>query len=293
MDLASIVIRTYNEQKHLQEVLLGVKNQVHPVPPEVILVDSGSTDATLKIAEEFGVKIVHIPKNEFTFGRSLNRGCQAASGKYLVFVSGHCIPQGTDWLSQLLRPFENPQISCVYGRQIGGKRTKFSEHQLFAKYFPEQSQIPQKGFFSNNANAAIRREDWLVQPYDEELTGLEDMAWSKEAIARGKKIAYAADAVVAHIHDESWRTIRLRYERESIALQKIMPEVHIHLTDFLRYFVAALLADWSRAIQQKVFLENAFSIISFRLMQYWGSFRGNHEHRKLSKQLREKYFYPV
>ena len=40
--------------------------------------------------------------------------------------------------------------------------------------------------FCNNANAAIRRSAWESYPYDEELTGLEDMAWANAALeARG------------------------------------------------------------------------------------------------------------
>jgi rhamnosyltransferase len=33
-------------------------------------------------------------------------------------------------------------------------------------------------------------------------------------------------------------------------------------------------------------------IVMFRMMQFWGSYRGNHEHRKLSREMKEKYFYP-
>jgi rhamnosyltransferase len=36
----------------------------------------------------------------------------------------------------------------------------------------------------------------------------------------------------------------------------------------------------------------AGEIVMFRLMQYWGTFRGNREHRRLSAQAKEEYFYP-
>jgi len=67
----SLVIRAYNEARHLPRLLEGVRQQtVKDV--EVILVDSGSTDDTVSIAESYGAKIVHIPPQDFTFGRSLN-----------------------------------------------------------------------------------------------------------------------------------------------------------------------------------------------------------------------------
>ena len=82
----SVVIRAYNEEVHIGRLLKGISEQDYP-GVETILVDSGSTDRTVQIAEEYGVKIVHISPEEFTFGRSLNRGIQAAQGEFDVIVS--------------------------------------------------------------------------------------------------------------------------------------------------------------------------------------------------------------
>ena len=65
----SIVIRTYNESQHLGRMLEGISHQTLK-DVEIILVDSGSMDATLSIAESFRARIVRIPSDEFTFGRS-------------------------------------------------------------------------------------------------------------------------------------------------------------------------------------------------------------------------------
>ena len=91
--LISIIIRTYNEERYLRELLETIKVQELPYSEtEIIIVDSGSTDRTLPIAESFDCKITHISKKDFTFGRSLNHGCEIARGDILVFISGHCIP---------------------------------------------------------------------------------------------------------------------------------------------------------------------------------------------------------
>jgi hypothetical protein len=86
--------------------------------------------------------------------------------------------------------------------------------------------------------------------------------------------------------------VKRRYEREAIALQEIMPEVHINFGDFLRYFISAVLLDAGSALQQKNLSSKLGEIFMFRLMQFWGSYRGNHEHRKISAQMKEMYFYP-
>lgn len=293
MDI-SIIVRTLNEARFLPELLQTIKDQeLGDWQSEVVLVDSGSSDGTIGIARSFGCKIVTIAKSEFTFGRSLNIGCDVASGRFLVFISGHCVPVNRDWLVNLCRPLDTGDCAYTYGRQIEREgHNKFSEKQLFLKYFPAQSSIPQDGFFCNNANSAILQSAWAQHRFDEEVTGLEDMVLAKQLWQAGDKIGYVADAAVEHIHEENWRQIKRRYEREAIALQGIMPEVHVGLSDFMRYSLTAVLFDSAAALHERRFWRSFKEILLFRIMQYWGTYRGNNDHRKLSREAKERYFYP-
>lgn len=289
----SVVIRTYNEARYLDELLAGVAGQTaSDFSIEVVLVDSGSTDGTLEIAQRHGARIVHIKKSEFTFGRSLNIGCVAAEGDIFVLVSGHCVPASKEWVAELIKPLRDGTAVCTYGRQLGRDTTKFSENELFDKYFPDYSKLPQDGFFCNNANAAVLRSAWEKYRYNEELTGLEDMYLAQQLCADGGKVAYVATAPVFHIHNEVWRQVKVRYEREAIALQRILPNIHFGFLDFLRYFVAAFFSDTGAAIRKKVFLREFRSIVLFRFMQYWGSYRGAQKHLQLSEAMKRNYFYP-
>lgn len=292
--LVTVVIRTYNEEKHLAELLEQIQRQNAPdFSIEVLVVDSGSTDSTVSIAEGFDAQIVYINKSDFTFGRSLNVGCDAARGDYLVFVSGHCVPCDQDWLSNLVAPLAADEFAYTYGRQLGIESSKFSEKQLFNKYYPAYGVgVSSKGIFCNNANAAIKKSVWAEYRFDESLTGLEDMALAKTIVNDGFAVGYIPSSSVYHIHEETWKGIRYRYEREAIALQQIMPEVQVGFGDFLRYYLSSLLLDFGTAIREKTFITNFGQILMFRLMQYWGTYRGNHEHRKLTERLKEEYFYP-
>jgi len=289
----SIIIRTYNESRHLPDLLRGINSQVlDNIESEVIVVDSGSTDGTLDIAERFQCRVEHINKEDFSFGRSLNIGCAAASGDILVIVSGHCIPVDEHWLASIIRPLAAGHAVLVYGRQIGSDTSRFSECRIFEKYFPGVSQIPQEGFFCNNANSALLHSVWRQHPFDESLTGLEDMHLAKQLVAKGMGIGYVAESVVYHLHDETWPRIKNRFEREAIALQHIMPEVHLTFADFLRYTWGAIWLDLGVALQSKKPLKYIPEIVMYRIAQYWGSYRGNHYHRKLSRIRKERYFYP-
>lgn len=254
--------------------------------------DSGSTDRTLEIVSQFRCKLVTIRQEEFSFGRSLNRGCEAASGRQLIFISGHCIPVESTWLERLINPLEHGEVALTYGRQEGGPETKFSEHRLFQKYFPPADLPPPNSFFCNNANAALSRELWAKYRFDETLTGLEDMFLGRQLVEAGHRVRYVHNASVYHLHHETWTKVKRRYEREAIALQRIMPEVHVHVSDALRYFTAGVVGDWAEALNQRKFFRYAAEVVAFRFCQYYGTWRGNHIHRQLSKQAREKYFYP-
>ncbi len=291
--LASIVIRTYNEERYLTELLEKLRSQdCRLTDMEIVVVDSGSTDATLEIANRHDCLVTNIRKEDFTFGRSLNVGCDFAHGDILVFISGHCIPVENYWLDELVKPLVDDTAVYSYGRQIGRDTTKFSEKLHFEKYFPTYSKLPQEGFFCNNANAALQRKIWEKFKFNEELTGLEDMYLAKQIVNSGEKIAYNANASVYHIHDESWEQVIVRYEREAYALQRIMPEVHFRLHDFLWYLLSGVVSDSREALRQGVFTKKVAEIIAFRFAHYWGTYKGNHEHRKLSADMKYGYFYP-
>lgn len=289
----SIIVRALNEEKWLGDALAACRRQkIDDAETEFILVDSGSTDRTLEIAESHGCRIVHIQKKDFTFGRSLNYGCEAATGNVFVFISAHCIPAHDRWLANLIAPVKRGEADYVYGKQVGHDLTRFSEHQVFAQYYADADKIPQPDFFCNNANAAIRRMFWAKHRFDETVTGLEDMVLAKALMKDGGRIGYVANAPVIHIHEESLDQVRRRYYREALTLREIMPEVHFHFGDFLRYLFAGVLHDYSEALTQKVFFKEAAGVIAFRFMQYWGTYRGHNEHRTLSRAQKESYYYP-
>jgi glycosyltransferase involved in cell wall biosynthesis len=289
----SIIIRTFNEERYLGELIKAINKQiVNDFSIEIVIVDSGSTDNTLKICESFNCKIAKIDKSDFSFGKSLNLGCLASSGDVFVFVSGHCIPSNEFWLLNLINPIIEKKAVFTYGRQIGNEHSMFSEKQIFKKYFPLKSSIPQNGFFCNNANSAILKEEWERFRFDEILTGLEDLHLAKKIVESGKFLGYVSTAVVYQLHHENWHKIKNRFEREAIALRSILPEVHISFFDFLRYVFSSIFLDIKVSIKEKVYLKRIPQIVYYRTAQYWGSYKGNHLNRLISKKIKDQYFYP-
>ena len=287
----SIVIRCYNEEQHIGKLLTGIMQQsVRDV--EIIVVDSGSADATLAIASRFPVNIYSIGKEDFSFGRSLNVGCGAATKDFIVIASAHVYPLSADWLEKLLQPFDDPAVALVYGKQRGNEVTKYSEHQVFARWFPDSSNPRQTHPFCNNANAAIRRELWKTLAYNEDLTGLEDLDWAKRILVRRFHIAYSADADIVHVHEETFWRLFNRYRREAIAMKGIFPDEQFRLFDFIRLFLSNTFSDYYHAWHDSVLWKNVRSIFLFRLMQFWGTYRGYEYHGALASHLRQTFYYP-
>lgn len=288
----SVVIRAFNEGKHIGRLLEGIKQQ-NLSDVEVILVDSGSTDDTVTIAESYGAKIVHIKPAEFTFGRSLNYGVKAASGEFVVNVSAHCYPVYPDWLEQLIKPFENDKnLAVSYGKQRGGETNWYSEHQFFKQYFPDISQPRQGHPYSHNANAAIRRSLWEQHPYNEQLTGLEDLAWSSWAMEQGYGIAYTAEAEIIHLHDETPAQVHNRYRREAIAMKQILPSSTFSLWNFIRLGLGSMFSDMLQAKREGVLADVWWSILWFRFLQYLGTFQGYNYSGRIDAELHQAFYYP-
>ena len=293
--LCSLIVRAYNEQQHIRRLLAGIRQQTVQ-DLEVILVDSGSTDDTIAAAQEAAsdlpLQVVHIQPEEFTFGRSLNFGVSAAHAEKIVIASAHVYPVYPDWLERLLAPFSDSQVALSYGRQSGSASSRFAERQVFARWYGERSQPRQTHPFCNNANAAIRRSLWVAHPYDESLTGLEDLAWARWAMGSGYALAYVAEAEVIHVHAETPRNVYNRYRREAIAFRRIFPEERFGPFDLLHLVTSNILSDLWHAARQGSLSANLGSIFWYRWMQFWGTYQGYRHSGPLTWQLRRTFYYP-
>lgn len=291
MPSVSVVVRCYNEEKHLGRLLKGLLEQTHD-DLEIIVVDSGSTDSSQSIALHYGTRLIHIPKEEFSFGRSLNYGCEAAKGEILVAVSAHCYPVYKDWVESLIKPFSDPKVAMCYGKQRGNEQSYFSEHRIFRQWYGEQSNFSQSTPFANNANSAFRRSLWQQYPFNETLTGLEDLDWAHRIMTNGHRLAYVADAPVIHVHEERWDQVFSRYQREAMAMRRLFPHERFNGLDFIRLLTTSVMHDLSEAWRGGVVASELYNILMFRWNQYFGTYQGYRQRNEIDEQLRQTFYYP-
>jgi len=83
--ILSIVIATFNSEKTLSLVLSSIRNQIYPQNKiEIILVDGGSEDNTLSIAQKYQCRIVKNLRTEPVFGKFL--GLLEARGRFVMYL---------------------------------------------------------------------------------------------------------------------------------------------------------------------------------------------------------------
>lgn len=288
----AVVVRCFNEEAHIGRLLTGISRQTVQ-PDEIIVVDSGSTDATLAIASAFeNVRVVHINPAEFSFGRALNLGISASEAEIQVFASAHVYPLYTTWLERLVEAFEDAEVGLVYGRQVAPSDGAWSERRLLERWFPMDSIHRQRDPFCNNANAAIRRHLWAECPYDETLTGLEDLAWATRLIEGGGVLSYRADAPVVHVHEQSFAQIVNRYRREAIAHKAIDSTQKMSAVEAVALAGHNIAGDLQAAARAGVIHRKAAEIVRFRVGQFYGAYRGFRHEGSVSALLRRRFYYP-
>ena len=200
LPLISIIIRTKNEERWINHCLSNIATQKMK-DYEIILVDNDSDDNSVEIAKKFTTKIINV--TDFRPGKAINDGIRASSGKYIVIISGHCIPKNNMWLENIIEPLINDKtglLAGVYGRQEPLSSSSPLDKRDLTVVFGLDERTQRKDSFFHNANSALTRDMWQKFPFDEKTTNIEDRLWGAEVIKNGYHIFYTPHASVYHYH---------------------------------------------------------------------------------------------
>lgn len=200
----NVVIRTFNEENWVKHCLNHCIKQAYD-NFVITVVDSGSTDATLAVVQNFIVKypekITLKEVDVFRPGNAINLGASATISEYFICISAHCIPESSEWITAYVEFMESHiDIAGAYGRQLPLSCTQADDARDLMITFGVEQRIIEKDYFFHNANSIIRTKVWNDYPFDDDVLHVEDRAWAKEVIHAGYKIAYTPDAPVFHYH---------------------------------------------------------------------------------------------
>jgi rhamnosyltransferase len=224
----SIIILTKNAGDRFRELLNRIFSQETGYSYEVLMIDSGSSDNTLDIAEEFPVKTTGIAPEEFHHGRTRNLGARLSGGDFLVYITQDALPLGNDWLQVLVDNFKEPEVAMVCGRQIAWDTVKPPERFFYDYNFPPFKVKVTPGapdyyhdnIFISNVNSAIRKDVWQKFGFSEKVIIAEDKEFARRVLSAGRSIVYEPGAAVHHAHDFSLRQVFQRSVDYGVALSQ-------------------------------------------------------------------------
>ena len=231
----SLVIPTLNAARELPGLMSKIADQSCPVD-EVLVIDSSSDDDTVMLAKSFpGVRVISIPRSEFDHGGTRHLAFEKTAGRIVLFMTQDAIPESTSYVEKLIKPFDDPGVAMVSGRQLAKSEARRFEQLVRAFNYPQTSgirsaaDIPKLGiktFFASDVCSAYRREAYFAcGGFERPCSTNEDMLMAARFIHAGYKVAYAAEATVFHSHNLSFSEQYRRNKEVGFFLEKHSEEL--------------------------------------------------------------------
>jgi rhamnosyltransferase len=241
---------------------------------ELLIVDSGSTDRTLEIAQRYPCRLLQIPAMDYLPGSVLNQAIASSSGDLLVFQNSDVVPLSPHTLARLIAAFDDPEVDAAFGRQIPRPEACGWVRRDYAASFPADGPAPAWMPYALPL-AAMRRSAWEQHAFYTEAWGSEDTEWGTWAQQSGRVIRYVPDAVVMHSHNY---TLREMFGRRFIEGEA---DAFIHQGEdsvprLIRRVLASTLRDVAYHVKARDLLGLSASPVR-RAVYHYGYFKG-HKH---------------
>ena len=210
--LLSIIIPTLREGPFLERTLQNF-NTLH-IPHEIIIIDGGSTDETLTVAQKYTDKItVWSESRRQTFGEAKNTGAVLATGTFFVFIDADVIvPVPQAFFTEMLAEFESNQKLVAMTVPL---QPYAENHSWVDRFFSAPLNwfyiISNNIFHSGNSSGEfqmVRAEAFRnINGFTEHLAAGEDNELFRRLAILGRTMSYAklAPALLAE------KTIRVVY----------------------------------------------------------------------------------
>ena len=208
-----LIIPTLNAGNQFQKLLGQLAAQ--SLPTKILIIDSQSTDGTLTCAENFGLDVLTIARQNFNHGTTRQFALEHLLKKFpldvIIFLTQDVLLHDEQSLAKLVEIFaEDESVGLSYGRQLPHEGATNEAKFLRAFNYPPESQLRSfddrkifglKTAFASNSFAAYRVEALQSVGGFPNVPLSEDMYVAAKMLMSGWKIFYAADAQVYHSHN--------------------------------------------------------------------------------------------
>ena len=206
-----IVIPTLNAGALWADTIASIRSQ-SLFPFDVLVVDSGSIDDTVRFSCEAGFKVQHLCAGEFNHGGTRKRVLlENQSYDFIVFMTQDAIVADIYAIKNILLPFEDSMVFAVCGRQLPRINAGVIETHArlfnypataFVMAYADRGVSGVRTAFLSNSFAAYRVSALVdICGFPEDVIFGEDMYVAGRLLKVGGKIAYAANTCVYHSHN--------------------------------------------------------------------------------------------
>lgn len=212
-------------------------------PSFVVVVDSGSTDGSDRVAVASGFEVERIDPRTFNHGRTRQMAVDRFCGgrEFAVLLTHDAVLEGPESIDALLGAFADPAVGAAYGRQLPHRDARpFEAHMVLFNYgltsetrsLADAPRLGIKAAYISNSFAAYRLSALRAcGGFPNHLILGEDTCVAVKMLLSGWRVRYCADARVRHSHAYSIRQETQRYFDFGV--------LHAQLPELMRNFGAA------------------------------------------------------
>lgn len=192
----TFVATVLNEEKSIVPLLESIFAQTR-LPDEVIIVDGGSKDETVKRIKEFmaQTKVRYYVLPGVNRPRGRNEAIRNSTGEIIVISDAGCVLE-KHWVEEIIKPFQNKIVEVVAGFYLPTGDSVL-ERILGELTSVSLDKVDPKTFLPSSRSIAIRRSTWKkIGGYPDELNDSEDLVFDQNLKNAGVKFAFAPKAIV-------------------------------------------------------------------------------------------------
>ena len=218
----SVIVPTYNEATMIRAKLESLTAVSYPKEKcEIIVVDSGSTDSTLRIVEEYGKKGVILLKQEKRMGKAnaINFALQKASGDIIVLTDANT-EFGPEALNTLVQKFDKNTGAVLprfvpYGKLSYWDKTFYELHHVYKSLESGADSV----FIVFGELFAFRKE--LIDRIDEDAAA-DDLEIALTIRKKGYRIKYSSDVEAKEKVPSRQKEVRIQRTRRIFGIVQAM-----------------------------------------------------------------------
>jgi rhamnosyltransferase len=231
--MVGIVVITHNAVQHLPYCLPPLlASSLHP---DILVVNSSSSDGTVELAKKMGVKTLVVPRSAFNHGLTREAARKYLGTEIVVMCTPDAYALDSNVLERLIEPLQKEEVAISYARQIPHNPKNIFEAFPREFNYPSESHIRGKEdkafygvytYFNSNSFAAYKNVCLdEIGGFPEVLLGEDTWACAR-LLEKGYKIAYTADAIVKHSHSYTLSQEFCRSFDIGLARKKQKPWLH-------------------------------------------------------------------